>query len=211
MAHELRRAAVATVVVLMGLAGCGDSGGDSSSAEAPSATAGDSNASADGTDPDEADPSAPASSGNAASGSGSAPSGDLPSACTLLSTESVEAALAGIAAAAEPQKPNEISARCIWSEGQPHSLGLDVRAGSNAEDTFNNTIVGGFTQVDFGPAEGWIMLGARESARDYRLVIFEAYDGTYYIHLSLQGPDRDDAAATQVATTLASEVYASLG
>ena len=55
------------------------------------------------------------------------------------------------------------------------------------------------------------MLGARETGRDYRLVVFEAYDGTYYIHLSLQGPDRDDGAASQVATSLASEVYATLG
>jgi hypothetical protein len=199
-----------SVAILAALAGCG--GGDDGGAAAASSAAGlgSTVAVVDSTDSTDSSPTTAAASAEDTTGSGDAPAGPLPDACTLLSSASVASAIGGTPAPSQPQKPNEISSRCIWSPGAAHSLNLDVRAGSNAETTFNNTIVGGFTQVSFAPAEGWIMLGARESDRNYRLVIFEAYDGTYYIHLSLQGPDRDDAAATQVATALASEVYAVL-
>ena len=39
------------------------------------------------------------------------------------------------------------------------------------------------------------MLGARESDRNYRLIVFAGYDGDHYVYFTLQGPDRDDAAA----------------
>ncbi len=94
--------------------------------------------------------------------------------------------------------------------GGAHSLALPVRAGANAENTYNNTIVTGFTQIDFAPANGWMMLGARESAGDSRLIAFAGYDGVHYVYFTLQGPDRDDAAAEQIATALASEIYALL-
>ena len=89
-------------------------------------------------------------------------------------------------------------------------MALQVRAGANAENTYNNTIVTGFTQIDFAPANGWMMLGARESDRNYRLIAFAGYDGVHYVYFTLQGPDRDDAAATEIATALASEIYALL-
>ena len=208
MVRELGRIRWVSVAIVAVLAGCG--GGDDRGAASASSAAelGSSVAAVDSTD---TTPTSAASSADASTGPGDAPAGPLPDACTLLSSESVASAIGGTPRPSQPQKPNEISSRCIWSPGDPHSLNLDVRAGSNAETTFNNTIVGGFTQVPLAPAEGWIMLGARETGRDYRLVVFEAYDGTYYIHLSLQGPDRDDGAASQVATSLASEVYATLG
>jgi hypothetical protein len=150
------------------------------------------------------------STGSGGSGGG-AVAGVLPDACSLLSTGSVASAIGGTAAPSQHQKPNEISSQCDWSLGQPHSLSLVVRAGSNAENTFNNTFTEAFAVPLPPPLKGGMELGARESARDYRLVILEAYDGTYYVHLTLQGPDRDDAAATQAATALVQEVYANLG
>ncbi len=110
----------------------------------------------------------------------------------------------------QPQPPNEASSRCDWAPGNEHNLALQVRAGANAENTYNNTITTGFTQIDFAPANGWLMLGARESDRNYRLIAFAGYDGVHYVYFTLQGPDRDDAGAEQIATALASEIYALL-
>ena len=94
--------------------------------------------------------------------------------------------------------------------GRGPQLGASGPGGPNAESTYNNTTATGFTPIDFAPADGWLMLGARESDRNYRLIAFAGYDGDHYVYFTLQGPDRDDAAATAIATALASEIYALL-
>jgi hypothetical protein len=49
-------------------------------------------------------------------------------------------------------------------------------------------------------ADTRVRLGARETNR--RLVSVAAYNGTYYVYFTIQGPDRADAAATEIATGL---------
>jgi hypothetical protein len=202
-----RRVAVATLTVLLaGAAACGgDDSADDTSATGTTTTTIAGGGGGATTEAALTTTTAPGSS----AGGGSAP-GDLPDACTLLDDASVAAAIGASASGAAPQPANETSTSCDWAKGQPHSLALQVRAGTNAASSFANAIGAGFSEVDLEPAEGWIRLGARESARDYRLVSFAAYDGTYYVYFTLQGPDRDDAASTDVAISLAEVVYASL-
>jgi hypothetical protein len=218
MAYATGRAAAAIFAVAVALAGCG--GGDDadavgSSVEASSAspeTTLDTTTPTSDTTTPTSDTTTPTSNdsgaGSTATGSGS--SGTLPDACTLLTSASVAEAIGESAQGVQPQPPNEASSRCDWAPGGAHSLALQVRAGSNAENTYNNTTATGFTPIDFAPADGWLMLGARESDRNYRLIAFAGYDGDHYVYFTLQGPDRDDGAATAIATALASEIYALL-
>ena len=156
MVHELGRVRWVSLAIVALLAGCGG-GDDSGAASASSAVGLGSTVAA--TDSTDTTPTSAASSADASTGPGDTPAGPLPDACTLLSSESVASAIGGTPRPSQPQKPNEISSRCVWSPGDAHSLNLDVRAGTNAETTFNNTIVGGFTQVPLAPAEGWVSVG----------------------------------------------------
>jgi hypothetical protein len=216
MAYGIGRAAAAICAVVVALSGCG--GGDDAEAVGSSVVASSveaSPASAETTldttpttsNDSDAGPTS-TDAGSTATGGGS--SGTLPDACTLLTSASVAEAIGESAQGVQPQPPNEASSRCDWAPGGAHSLALQVRAGANAENTYNNTTATGFTPIDFAPADGWTMLGARESDRNYRLIAFAGYDGDHYVYFTLQGPDRDDAAANQIATALASEIYALL-
>jgi hypothetical protein len=208
---------VSAVAVVMAASACGGgSEGDVSSTDSPDSVTSATNAVAQPAVGASTQPSTSVTLSGSVATVGNAGKGDLPDACTLLSGASVAAAIGKSASVSQPQKPNESSSRCEWALGELHSLSLTVRAGPNAENTFNNTVkVTGFTHVPMTGADGWINLGARESQkdnpRDYRLVSFGAYDGTYYVYFTLQEPDRDDGASTQLALSLATEVYNALG
>jgi hypothetical protein len=138
-------------------------------------------------------------------------SGALPDACTLLDQGSVDAALGISGATAEsPQKPNEASSRCEWTGPTPYTLSLLVRQGSSIKSSFDNTTSSGFGTAVLDGADASVRLGAIETARKYRLVSFAALTDTYYVYLSLQGPDREDGPATAAAAVLAGEVLAAL-
>ncbi len=218
MAYGIGRAAAAICAVVVALAGCGGGDDSGSAAKAVEASSASADSTLDTTTPTSdttlptADPTTPTSNGSGAgsTATGGGSSGTLPDACTLLTSASVAEAIGESAQGVQPQPPNEASSRCDWAPGGAHNLALQVRAGSNAEHTYNNTTATGFTPIDFAPADGWTMLGARESDRNYRLIAFAGYDGDHYVYFTLQGPDRDDAAANQIATALASEIYALL-
>ena len=86
-----------------------------------------------------------------------------------------------------------------------------VRAGSNAETTFNNTIVGGFTQVPLAPAEGWIMLARVKPAGTTGSLCSRRTTAPTTSISRCRGQTGTMSAASQVATSLASEVYTTLG
>lgn len=151
--------------------------------------------------------------GQTATASSSEPSittnGALPDACSLVSDGDAGAALgAGAIAGVAPQPPTDVASRCDWTSGQ-YTLSLLVRRGANAKSSFDNA-VDGFAETTVGGADARIQLGARETARNYRFVALSTWDGTHYVYFSLQGSDRDDAAADEVVTTLAGKVFEAL-
>ena len=103
-----------------------------------------------------------------------------------------------------PQPATEVSSRCEWTGGSPYSLSLLVQRGSSAKSSFDNTVSGGFAApaVTLTGADTRVRLGAHETSRNYRLVSVAAYNGTYYVYFTIQGTDRTDAAATEIATGL---------
>ena len=181
------------VVVPLLLAGaCGDSGGEAAvKTTAPSAAAPTSNAGGQATTP--------------------APTGKLPDACGLIDDNTAGAAMAGTGTAAAPavsktapQPATEVSSRCEWTGGSPYTLSLLVQRGSTAKSSFDNTVSGGFAAPasTIPGADTRIRLGAHETSRNYRLVSIAAYNGTYYVYFTIQGTDRTDDAATDIATGL---------
>jgi hypothetical protein len=108
--------------------------------------------------------------------------------------------MGGAGTSTSPQPPTDISARCEWTSGT-RTISLLVRQGPNAESDFDNATEG-FVPVQFSEAEAQVLLGVDEKDRDYRLVTLLAYDGQYYVSVTLQGPSRDDAPATQAAASL---------
>jgi hypothetical protein len=197
---------VAFVAALM-FAGCG--GDDSPAASDPTTP----NAVAGGSPTTTATTSATttASGGGdmsttAASSSGTA--AKLPDACGLIDDATATAAMGSAGAKSAPQPPTEVSARCEWASGT-RTISLLVRQGSNAQSDFGNAAPD-FVAATIPGAEGQVRLGARESDRDYRLVTFLAFDGRYYVSVTLQGPDRADAPATEAAASLVRATLASL-
>lgn len=133
----------------------------------------------------------------------------MPDGCTLLSNEDASAAV-GVAGVegTSPQPATDVSTRCEWQSGQ-YSVSLLVRQGPTAQASFDNT-ADGFTAITIPDAEAKTRLGAREPSRNYRLVAISAFDGSSYVYISLQGPDRDDAASQEVLVSLANSVFARL-
>ena len=68
----------------------------------------------------------------------------------------------------------------------------------------------GFATATLTGAQASVSLGARETARNLRLVTYLAYTTKYYVSVTLQGPDRDDAAATEAAASLVRAALAKL-
>jgi hypothetical protein len=171
---------------------CGDSGGEAAvTTTAPSAAAPTSNSGGLATTP--------------------AATGKLPDACGLIDDKTAGAAMAGTATAVTPavsktvpQAPTDVSSRCEWTGGSPYSLSLLVRRGSTAKSSFDNTVSGGFVvpAVTLAGTDTRVSFGAHETSRNYRLVSVAAYNGTYYVYFTIQGTDRTDAAATEIATGL---------
>jgi hypothetical protein len=130
-------------------------------------------------------------------------SGKLPDACGLVDDAAAGTAMGGsVASKAAPQAATEVSSRCEWKGGGPYSLSLLVRRGNDAKSSFDNTVSSGFSATTLAGADARVRLGARETSRNYRLVSYAAYNGTYFVHVVLQGPDREDAAATDAAAGL---------
>ena len=139
-----------------------------------------------------------------------APTGKLPDACGLIDDAAARAAMAGTATAAPavtktaPQPATEVSSRCEWTGGSPYSLSLLVQRGTSAKSSFDNAVSGGFSApaVTLPGTDTRVRLGAHETSRNYRLVSVAAYNGTYYVYFTIQGVDRTDTAATEIATGL---------
>jgi len=135
-----------------------------------------------------------------------APSGKLPEACGLIDDATAAAAMAGTATVTKtvPQPPTDVSSRCEWTGGSPYTLSLLVQRGTNAKSSFDNAVSGGFAApaVTLAGTDLRVRLGAHETSRNYRLVSVAAYNGTYYVYFTIQGTDRTDAAATDIATGL---------
>jgi hypothetical protein len=139
-----------------------------------------------------------------------AATGKLPDACGLIDDATAAAAMAGTATVTTPvtktvpQPPTDVSSRCEWTGGSPYTLSLLVQRGSNAKSSFDNAVSGGFAApaVTLSGTDTRVRLGAHETSRNYRLVSVAAYNGTYYVYFTIQGTDRTDAAATDIATGL---------
>ena len=182
---------LAVVVPLLFAGGCGDSGGEAAVTTKASAAAPTSNSGGQATTP--------------------AATGKLPDACGLIDDATAGAAMAGTASAAAPavsktapQPATEVSSRCEWTGGSPYTLSLLVQRGSSAKSSFDNAVSGGFSAPasTLPGTDTRIRLGAHETSRNYRLVSVAAYNGTYYVYFTIQGTDRTDAAATDIATGL---------
>jgi len=133
----------------------------------------------------------------------------MPDGCTLLSNEDARTAIGAASVdGTSPQPASDMATRCEWQSGQ-YSLSLLVRIGPTARTSFDNT-ADGFTVITIPDAEAKTRLGAREPSRNYRLVAISAFDGSSYVYISLQGPDRDDAASQEVLVSLANSVFARL-
>jgi hypothetical protein len=208
---------VAVVAALM-LAGCG---GDDSTATSdpttPNAVAGGSPTTSETTASETTTSETTTSETTGASGGGdtsttaassSGTAAKLPDACGLIDDATATAAMGSAGAKSAPQPPTEISARCEWTSGT-RTISLLVRQGSNAQSDYGNAAPD-FVAATIPGAEGRVRLGARESQRDYRLVTFLAFDGRYYVSVTLQGPDRADAPATEAAASLVRATLANL-
>jgi hypothetical protein len=140
-----------------------------------------------------------------------AASGTMPDACGFIDDATATAALgAPVASKKAPQAPSDSSTRCDWTGGT-YTIALTVRKGSNAKSSFDNTVSSGFAATTLAGSDARVGLGARDASRNARLVSYAAYNGTYFVYISLQGPDRADAAATEAAATLARATLAKLG
>jgi hypothetical protein len=192
------------VATAMLLAGCG--GDDSGASQDTAASEPDSDASTTttttvvggGTTAD--DRTTPETTSQAPDASSGGTRAVLPDACDLIDDATAAAAMGGAGTSTSPQPPTDISARCEWTSGT-RTISLLVRQGPNAESDFDNATEG-FVPVQFSEAEAQVLLGVDEKDRDYRLVTLLAYDGQYYVSVTLQGPSRDDAPATQAAASL---------
>jgi hypothetical protein len=142
---------------------------------------------------------------------GSAAAGKLPDGCGLFDDAAASTAMgAAVASKNAPQPANEIMSRCDWTGGI-YSIGLTVRKGTNAKSSFDNVVSSGFSSTPLTGADARVNLGARETSRNYRLVSYAAYNGTYFVHVVLQGRDRADAEATDAAATLVRATLSKLG
>jgi hypothetical protein len=143
-----------------------------------------------------------------------AASGTMPDACGFIEDATAAAALgAPVASKKAPQAPSDISTRCDWTGGT-YTIALTVRKGSNAKSSFDNTVSSGFTATTLTGvtgADARVSLGARETSRNARLVSYAAYNGTYFVYITLQGPDRADAPATDAAASLVRATLSKLG
>jgi hypothetical protein len=144
-------------------------------------------------------------------GSTTVATGKLPDGCGLIDAATVRAAIGNADNSGAPTTtfaPTEIATRCEWRSGI-YSISLLVRQGSTVKSDYDNARQG-FAAATLTDAQASVRLGARESARNYRLVTYLTYNTTYYVSVTLQGPDRDDAAATEVAASLVRAVLAKL-
>ena len=96
----------------------------------------------------------------------------------------------------------DASTRCEWAGGAAYSLSLVVQRGTTAKSSFDNTVSGGFNAPSstLAGADKRVRRGAHEASR--RVVSIAAFNGTCYVYFTIQGPDRADAAATDIATGL---------
>jgi hypothetical protein len=139
-----------------------------------------------------------------AASSASGATGKLPDACALIDDATAGAAMAGtVASKAASQPPTDSSATCMWAGGGVYSMTLLVRRGTSAKTSFDNVVSSGFAAATLAGAEARVNLGAPDTARDYRLVTFAAYNGVHFVNLTLQGRNRPDAAATDTAAGVA--------
>lgn len=213
---RLRASRCVVAVVLIVLSACGDDdspasstettlgrGGVGASSVAPSATASASTEPQRSTSVAPRPTAAPTSTGGTSGGRAKLPDG-----CTLVDDATAAAAMGAPGTKASPQAPTEISTRCEWKSGT-YSISLLVRQGEQAGSSYGNAAPD-FVPATISGADGRVRLGVRESARNYRLVTFLAFDGTYYVSITLQGPDRDDPAATEAAASLVRATLAAL-
>jgi len=134
--------------------------------------------------------------------------GKLPDGCGLIDAATVSAAMGNAGSGSAPTAPTEIATRCEWKSGI-YSISLLVRQGSTVKSDYDNARQG-FAASTLTGAQASVSLGARETARNYRLVTYLAYNTKYYVSVTLQGPDRDDAAATEAAASLVRAALAKL-
>ena len=146
-----------------------------------------------------------------ATGATAAATGKLPDACGLIADAAAGEAMAGSVASKEaPQPATDASSRCEWKGGGPYTLSLLIQRGTTAKSSFENTTSGGFTPATFAAGDARVRLGAHETSRDYRIVSFAAFNGTYYVYVTVQGRERADAAATDIAAGLVRTVLSKL-
>lgn len=142
---------------------------------------------------------------------GGAAAGKLPDGCGFFDDTAASTAMgAAVASKNAPQPANEIMSRCDWTGGI-YSIALTVRKGTNAKTSFDNVVSTGFVSTLLTGADARVNLGARETSRNYRLVSYAAYNGTYFVHVVLQGRDRPDTDATEAAAALVRTTLSKLG
>jgi hypothetical protein len=205
IAARARRAAfVSLVLTAIVAASCG--GDDSDAAPATSSASG--NTAAAGTQ----QTTTRAATGTQPTTTGAAVTGKLPDVCAFLddATAATAMGVTAVASKGAPQPATDVASRCDWTGGI-YSISLTVRKGTNAKSSFDNVVSSGFTPTTLTGSDARVNLGARETSRNYRLVTYAAYNGTYFVYILLQGRDRPDTEATEAAATLVRTTLSKLG
>ena len=205
--HRGLRRAAASVLLISFVAGCGgDDDADTTPAAGVSTTT--TTRAGGGAAPTTA---SGASGSPTTTGAGGAATGKLPDACGLIDDAAAGAAMAGtVASKAANQPPTDVATTCMWAGGGIYSMSLIVRRGTSAKTSFDNTVSSGFAATTLAGSDARVNLGAPEAARDYRLVSYAAYNGTHFVYLTIQGRNRADVAATEIAAGLVRTVLTKL-